>query len=85
MGIRVTRPGFMQGIADLAASAAPVWQFPSIESWRRGSRERPYDPNRDASRQAQAAALRLRAPAAPSTATLPTEGVQGVTPTTDGE
>jgi nitrite reductase (cytochrome c-552) len=35
----------------------------------------------DYSRQAQAAALRLRAPAAPSTEALPTEPVQGVTPT----
>jgi nitrite reductase (cytochrome c-552) len=35
----------------------------------------------DYSRQAQAAALRLRAPEAPSTEGLPTEPVQGVTPT----
>ncbi len=35
----------------------------------------------DYSRQAQALALRLRAPDAPSTDDLPTEGVQGVTPT----
>jgi nitrite reductase (cytochrome c-552) len=35
----------------------------------------------DYSRQAQAAALRLRAPEAPSTEDLPTEPIQGVTPT----
>jgi nitrite reductase (cytochrome c-552) len=34
----------------------------------------------DYSRQAQAMALRLRAPDAPSTEGIPTEGVQGVTP-----
>jgi len=51
MDIRVTRPGFMQGIADLAAPDAPVPHLPSIEKWRRGDRSTPYDPNRDGSRQ----------------------------------
>ncbi|MEZ6235170.1 MAG: ammonia-forming cytochrome c nitrite reductase subunit c552 [Phycisphaerales bacterium] len=51
MGIRVTRPGFMQGIADLAASAEPTPHIPSIEQWRRGDRATPYDPNELASRQ----------------------------------
>lgn len=35
----------------------------------------------DYSRRAQAAALRMRAPEAPSTAEIPTEPVRGVTPT----
>ncbi len=51
MAIRVTRPGFVQGIQDLAEGGAPAPHLPSIERWRRGDRERPYDPNRDASRQ----------------------------------
>ncbi|MEO1129841.1 MAG: ammonia-forming cytochrome c nitrite reductase subunit c552 [Planctomycetota bacterium] len=51
MAIRVTRPGFVQGISDLAASDAPAPHLPSIERWRRGDRARPYDPNLDASRQ----------------------------------
>lgn len=51
MAIRVTRPGFMQGIADLAAGDAPVPHLPSIERWRRGTRAKPYDPNTLASRQ----------------------------------
>jgi nitrite reductase (cytochrome c-552) len=51
MAIRVTRPGFVNGIAALAAGDAPVPHLPSIERWRRGDRSRPYDPNVDASRQ----------------------------------
>lgn len=51
MEIRVTRPGFMQGIADLAAGDAPAPHLPSIEKWRRGNRAKPYNPNVDASRQ----------------------------------
>lgn len=51
MAIRVTRPGFMQGIADLAKSEAPTPHLPSIEAWRRGGRQTPYDPNVNASRQ----------------------------------
>jgi len=51
MAIRVTRPGFALGIAALAESDDPVPHLPSIERWRRGDRERPYDPNADASRQ----------------------------------
>jgi nitrite reductase (cytochrome c-552) len=50
MRIRVTRPGFLQGIRDLAASDAPVPQLPSVERWRAGSRAAPYDPNTDATR-----------------------------------
>ncbi len=49
--IRVTRPGFVNGIAMLAKSDEPTKHLPSIEKWRRGDRKKPYDPNRDASRQ----------------------------------
>jgi nitrite reductase (cytochrome c-552) len=51
MALRITRPGFLQGIADLAAGQGVASAFPSIEKWRRGDREEPYDPNRFASRQ----------------------------------
>lgn len=51
MSIRVTRPGFMQGIADLAASDAEVPHLPSIGQWRKGDRSDSYDPNKHASRQ----------------------------------
>jgi nitrite reductase (cytochrome c-552) len=51
MALRVTKPGFMRGVADLAAGEAPVPQLPSIEKWRKGPKSEPYDANRDASRQ----------------------------------
>jgi len=51
MQTRVTRPGFVRGIAALAASKDLVPHLPSIERWRQGSRSKPYDPNVDASRQ----------------------------------
>jgi nitrite reductase (cytochrome c-552) len=51
MQVRVTRPGFMHGIAALAKSDDKVPHLPSVERWRQGSRERDYDPNLDASRQ----------------------------------
>jgi nitrite reductase (cytochrome c-552) len=50
MALRVTRPGFLRGIQALAASEAAVPGLPSIAIWRAGKRERPYDPNVDASR-----------------------------------
>jgi nitrite reductase (cytochrome c-552) len=50
MALRVTRPGFLRGIQALAASEAAVPALPSIAQWRSGSRQRPYDPNQDASR-----------------------------------
>jgi nitrite reductase (cytochrome c-552) len=50
MALRVTRPGFINGIRALANSDAPVPHLPSIERWRAGSKAEPYDPNRDASR-----------------------------------
>jgi nitrite reductase (cytochrome c-552) len=51
MQVRVTRPGFINGIAALAASDDRVPHLPSIERWRAGDRQQPYDPNVDASRQ----------------------------------
>jgi nitrite reductase (cytochrome c-552) len=51
MQVRVTRPGFIQGIAALAKSDDTVPHLPSIERWRNGRREHDYDPNIDASRQ----------------------------------
>ncbi len=51
MEIRVTRPGFMLGVAALAESDDPLPFLPSIERWRRGDRSEPYDPNKEATRQ----------------------------------
>lgn len=51
MKVRVTRPGFRRGIAALAASDTEVPHLPSIQRWREGPRDKPYDPNTDASRQ----------------------------------
>lgn len=51
MTIRVTRPGFMQGIADLAAGKGEVPHLPSIDQWRKGDRKEKYDPNKLATRQ----------------------------------
>lgn len=50
MSLRVTRPGFINGIRMLAESSEPTPHIPSIERWRQGSREKPYDPNAEASR-----------------------------------
>ena len=50
MALRVTRPGFIQGIQALAASDGAVPHLPSVERWRAGDRATPYDPNTDASR-----------------------------------
>lgn len=51
MALRVTRPGFINGIKALAESKDPVPHLPSIERWRAGDRKVAYDPNKDASRQ----------------------------------
>lgn len=51
MASRVTRPAFVRGIIALAESDAPTPHLPSIEHWRAGSRDKPYDPNVDATRQ----------------------------------
>lgn len=50
MQLRVTRPGFINGIQRLADSSEPVPHLPSIEQWRKGDRKQKYDPNREASR-----------------------------------
>jgi nitrite reductase (cytochrome c-552) len=49
--LRVTRPGFIEGIRNLAKSSDPVPHLPSIEKWRKGDRKKEYDPNADATRQ----------------------------------
>ena len=50
MQLRVTRPGFINGIKAFAASDKPAPHLASIEQWRKGDREVPYNPNQDASR-----------------------------------
>ncbi|MDX9975629.1 MAG: ammonia-forming cytochrome c nitrite reductase subunit c552, partial [FCB group bacterium] len=50
MQLRVTRPGFIQGIRMFAESDAPAEPFPSIQRWREGGRDEPYEPNTEASR-----------------------------------
>src|SRR5262245_21596033 len=50
MQLRVTRPGFLNGIQVLAATTAELPQFPSIARWRKEGRGK-YDPNALASRQ----------------------------------
>ena len=49
--LRITRPGFLNGIAAFAASDQPSPHLPSIERWRKGARATGYDPNIEASRQ----------------------------------
>ncbi len=53
MELRVTRPAFVLAMQKLALSDDPLVHLPSIQHWRDGDggRERPYDPNIDASRQ----------------------------------
>jgi nitrite reductase (cytochrome c-552) len=51
MDLRVTKPGFILGIRELADSEYPLPHLPSIEEWREGARSEPYDPNALASRQ----------------------------------
>jgi nitrite reductase (cytochrome c-552) len=60
----VTRPGFLNGIKALAASADPVPHLPSVERWRTGDRKSPYDLNALARQE-----LRLRAASATSNTT----------------
>ena len=50
MQLRVTRPGFIEGIAALASSDAPAPTMPSIERWRSAGRSGVYDPNTMATR-----------------------------------
>jgi nitrite reductase (cytochrome c-552) len=51
MQLRVTRPGFLNGIAAFATSDDPSPHFQSIEKWRTGDRSKSYDPNVLATRQ----------------------------------
>jgi nitrite reductase (cytochrome c-552) len=49
--LRITRPGFLNGIRALASSDQPLPHLPSIETWRGGKRSAQYDPNALATRQ----------------------------------
>ena len=51
MRLRVTRPGFLRGIVELAKSEADLPQYASIGRWRREGKKGEYDPNAEASRQ----------------------------------
>jgi nitrite reductase (cytochrome c-552) len=51
MQLRVTRPGFMEGIQALASSDDPVPHLPSVERWRASGKQGDYDVNRLATRQ----------------------------------
>ena len=51
MRLRITRPAFLEGVANLAKSDAPMAHLPSIEQWRKGDRKVDYNPNDLASRQ----------------------------------
>lgn len=50
MALRVTRPGFINGIRALAESDAEVPHLPSVQAWREGDRKTPYDANSMATR-----------------------------------
>ncbi len=49
--LRVTRPGFLDGVNNLAKSDEPLPHFSSVERWRKDGRKGTYDPNALASRQ----------------------------------
>lgn len=49
--LRITKPGFLNGIQVLAKSEEAVPHLPSVERWRKGNRAKPYNPNTEASRQ----------------------------------
>lgn len=49
--LRISRPGFLIGIKELARSDDKVPHLPSIERWRNGNRKEDYDPNKEATRQ----------------------------------
>ncbi|HMQ31772.1 MAG TPA: ammonia-forming cytochrome c nitrite reductase subunit c552, partial [Chloroflexaceae bacterium] len=51
MALRITRPGFLDGVQALAQSDDPVPHLPSIERWRNEGGQGVYDPNTWASRQ----------------------------------
>ena len=49
--LRVTRPGFINAMRELARSDAQYPHMPSLELWRKGSREKEFDVNALATRQ----------------------------------
>ncbi len=49
--LRVTRPGFLNGIKELAKSDQPLPHLASIETCAKGKRDTDYDPNAMATRQ----------------------------------
>jgi nitrite reductase (cytochrome c-552) len=52
MNLRVSRPGFLNGIAEFAKGNNDDYpHLPSIMSWRKGKRDVDYDPNTMATRQ----------------------------------
>src|SRR5918995_6920853 len=51
MQLRVTRPGFIEGVRALAASEDAVPQLVSVERWRAAGRKGLYDVNAQATRQ----------------------------------
>ncbi len=51
MALRVTRPGMLEGLANLAKDDSPLPHLPSIERWRKSNRATEYNPNQLASRQ----------------------------------
>jgi nitrite reductase (cytochrome c-552) len=51
MALRITKPAFIEGIANLARSDDAIPHLPSVEQWRKGPRTKAYDPNVLASRQ----------------------------------
>ncbi|HWW75388.1 MAG TPA: ammonia-forming cytochrome c nitrite reductase subunit c552, partial [Pyrinomonadaceae bacterium] len=51
MALRVTRPGFLEGIQALANSDDAVPNMPSVERWRQEGRKGTYDVNALATRQ----------------------------------
>lgn len=51
MQLRITRPGFLNGIAVFARSNDEADHLPSIAAWRKGDRTTDYDPNKLANRQ----------------------------------
>lgn len=51
MAIRITRPGFILGIAKLANSDDPLPHLPSIQRWRDSKSADQYNPNKHATRQ----------------------------------
>lgn len=51
MKLRVTRPGLLNGLRELAKADTPLPHLPSVMRWRAGNRVRDFDVNAEASRQ----------------------------------